>query len=223
MLSRLMPGTLSSLLKILAEDQVALYDKYDRTNNMVARTYLLASLAVDLLSNKVAEKLDEADPFPVVWLQFLKLFQSTSIERFEDLKMTIKARLPRQYPGEYLDELLAAHFRKDANELTTTGQYDHNLTLKMLTTFLLAGGSGNEDFRFPLCLVKHRLEQALLDIGFKHKEAANLHIQEQKLTYKYICTHAEDTYRTLHDCVEWPPACHARDLKAPPAALRMLP
>ena len=165
----------------------------------------------------MAEKLDDSDSFPVVWLQFLKSIQSTSIERFEDLKATIKARLPSQYPGENL-ELLAAHFRKDANELTTAGQYDHNLTLGMLKTFLLAGGSGNEDFRFPLRSVKQRLEQALLDIGFKDKEAANLHMQTNKLTYKDICTHAEDAYRTLFDRKEWPPARHARDSKAPPAA-----
>ena len=203
-------------VKVLAEGQVALYNKYDRTNDMAARTYLLASLAVDL-SNKVAEKLDEADSFPVVWLQFLKSIQSTSIERFEDLKATIKTRLPSQYPEEIL-KLLAARFRKDANELTTTGQYDHNLTLGMLKTFLLAGGSGNEDFHFPLRSVNQRLEQALLDNGFKDKEAANLHMQEQKLTYKDICTHAEDTYCTLHNRKEWPPARHARALKAPPAA-----
>ena len=202
----------------LAEGQVALYETYDRTNDM-ARTHLLASLAVDLSNKKVAEKLDEADSFPVVcWLQFLKSIQSTSIERFEALKATIKARLLSQYPGENL-ELLVAHFCEDANKLTTAGQYNHNLTVGMLRTFLLAGGSGNEDFRLPLRLVKQRLEQALLDIGFEDKEAANLHMQEQnKLTYKDICTHAEDTYHTLQDHKESPPANHARDLKAPPAA-----
>ncbi|KAI2491585.1 hypothetical protein MHU86_22990 [Fragilaria crotonensis] len=161
-------------------------------------------------SNKVTEKLDDSDSFPVVWLQFLKSIQSTSIERFEDLKAIIKARLPSQYSGENLEQL-AAHFRKDANELTTAGQYDHNLTLAMLKIFLLAGGSGNEDFRFPLRSVKQNLEQALLDIGFKDKEAANLHMQVNKLTYKDICAHAEDAYRTLFDRKEWPPARHTRD------------
>ena len=202
--------------KLLAEAQVQRYDKYDRTNDMAARTYLLASLSTEL-SNKVTEKLDDSDSFPVVWLQFLKSIQSTSIERFEDLKAIIKARLPSQYSGENLEQL-AAHFRKDANELTTAGQYDHNLTLAMLKIFLLAGGSGNEDFRFPLRSVKQKLEQALLDIGFKDKEAANLHMQVNKLTYKDICAHAEDAYRTLFDRKEWPPARHTRDSKAPPAA-----
>ena len=31
--------------------------------------------------------------------------------------------------------------------------------------------------------VKQKLEQALLDIGFKDKEAANLHMQINKLTF----------------------------------------
>ena len=99
--------------KALIEDQVPKYDKYDRMNDKAARTFLLASLQMDL-SNKVSEKLDDDDPFPIVWLQFLKAIQSTSIERFEDLKATIKARLPSQYPGKNLEQL-AIHFRKDAN------------------------------------------------------------------------------------------------------------
>ncbi len=200
--------------KSLAEAQVQLYDKYDRTNDMAARTYLLASLSTEL-SNKVTEELDDSDSFPVVWLQFLKSIQSTSIERFEDLKAINRARIPSQYSGENLEQL-AAHFRKDANELTTAGQYDHNLTLGMLKIFLLAGGSGNKDYRFPLRSVRQKLEQALLDIGFMDKEAANLHMQVNKLPY--ICAHAEDAYRTLFDRKEWPPARHPCDSKAPPAA-----
>ncbi len=61
---------------------------------MAARTYLLASLSTELSNSKVTEKLDDSDSFPVVWLQFLKSIQSTSIERFDDLKAIIKARLP---------------------------------------------------------------------------------------------------------------------------------
>jgi hypothetical protein len=57
--------------KALIEGQVPNYDRYDRTKYKAARTFLLASLQIDL-SNKVAEKLDDKDPFPIVWLQFLK-------------------------------------------------------------------------------------------------------------------------------------------------------
>ena len=202
--------------KTLIQGQVELYDKYDKTNDKAAHNYLLASLT-PLLSNKVSEKLDDADPFPIAWLQFLKAIQSTSIERFEDHKTSIKLPLPSQYPGENLEQL-ATQFRKDALELMTAGQYDNNLTLSMMKIFLLAGGSGNEDYRFPLRATKQKLEQALLDIGFKEKTAANNHMSELKLTHKDVCAQAEDTYRTLYDRKEWPPARNVRDSKAPPTA-----
>jgi hypothetical protein len=195
----------------LIEKQLENYDKYDKTNDKAARTYLLASLT-PLLSNKIVEEHDNSDPFPIVWLQFLKAFLSTSIEGFEDLKLSIKLHLPSQYPGENLEQL-AAQFRKDALKLTTAGHYDHNLTLSMMKIFLLARGSGNKDFRFPLCAT---VKQALLDIDFKEKTAANDHMSELRLTYKDVCTQADDTYRTLFDRKEWPPARHVRDSKAPP-------
>ena len=144
--------TVDSSARELSAIQSTKYDKYDRTNDVAAKAYLLVSIETSL-SNKVEEKIEDDDTFPIVWLQFIKTIQSTSVERFEDLKLTIKKRHPSQYSGENLEQL-AADFRKDAKELTTVGQYDHNLTLSMLKIFLLAGGSGNEDFRFPLRSIK---------------------------------------------------------------------
>jgi hypothetical protein len=86
----------------------------------------------------------------------------------------------------------------------------------MLKIFLLAGGSGNEDYRFPLRSVKQDLDKALLEIGYKEKSAANAYMIELKLTYKDICQHAEETYRTLLDRKEWPPARNPRDQRTPP-------
>ncbi|KAI2512959.1 hypothetical protein MHU86_1505 [Fragilaria crotonensis] len=87
----------------------------------------------------------------------------------------------------------------------------------MLKTFLLAGGAGNEDFRFPLRSTKQRLDQALLDIGYKEKSGAHAHMVAEKLTFQDICRQAEDAYRTQFDRKEWPPASHAPDVRAPSA------
>ncbi|KAI2510655.1 hypothetical protein MHU86_3766 [Fragilaria crotonensis] len=201
--------------KTLSSQQILRYDKYDKSNDLAATKFLLSSLDPALMS-KIKEKMDDDDSFHVVWLQLIKTIQSTSIERFEDLKAAIKARHPSQYAGENL-EALAADYRKDARELTTAGQYDHNLTLTMLKTFLLAGGAGNEDFRFPLRSTKQRLDQALLDIGYKEKSGAHAHMVAEKLTFQDICRQAEDAYRTQFDRKEWPPASHAPDVRAPSA------
>ena len=201
--------------KTLSSHQVLLYDKYNKTNDLAATKFLLASLDPALMS-KIKEKTEDNDSFHVVWLQLIKTIQSTSIERFEDRKAAIKAHHPSQYAGENL-EALAADYRKDARELTTAGQYDHNLTLTMLKTFLLAGGSGNEDFRFPLRSTKQKLDQTLLDIGYKEKSGAHAHMVAEKLTFQDICRQAEDAYRTQFDRKEWPPASHAPDVRAPAA------
>ena len=198
--------------KSLGAPQLLLYDKYDKNNDCAAVKYLLSSLTPALMS-KIKET-EDTDPFPVIWLQLIKTIQSTSIERFEDLKIAIKARHPSQYSGENL-ESLAADFRKDARELTTAGQYNHNLTLTMLKTFLLAGGAGNEDYRFPLRSLKQKLDKALLNIGYKEKSGAQAHMVSQGLTYQDICHEAEDAYRTQLDRKEWPPASTAPDLRAP--------
>ncbi|KAI2489015.1 hypothetical protein MHU86_25585 [Fragilaria crotonensis] len=44
-------------------------------------------------------------------------------------------------------------------------------------------------------------------------------MQVNKLTYKDICAHAEDAYRTLFDRKEWPPASHSR-LKGSTSCIR---
>ena len=157
---------------------------------MIARTYLLASLT-PTIRKTVNERLKDSDSFPVVWLQFLKAILSTSIERFADFKASFKKRLPSQYSGENV-ELLAPHqFRRDALELTTAGQHDHNRTLSTLKIFLLANGSSKGKYRHKLHLLQDSLEPALIKIGFKEKTAANSYMIEHRLTYRDICTKAE--------------------------------
>lgn len=175
--------------KTLGANQFSKYNKYNKNNDRAAVKFFLSSLDPSLMS-KIKEQTEDIDAFPVIWLQLIKTIHSTSIERFEDLKVAIKARHPSQYPCENL-ESLAADFRKDARELTTAGQFDHNMTLTMLKIFLLAGGPGNEDFRYPLRATKQKLDHALLDIGYKEKSGAHTHMVNEKLTYQDIRRQAE--------------------------------
>ena len=64
---------------------------------------------------------------------------------------------------------MAVHFRGTALELSNAGQYEHNLTLRMLKAYLVAGGTNNEDFRYSLRGLKSRLDDELLAIGYMEK------------------------------------------------------
>jgi hypothetical protein len=148
--------TLDSARKLSAV-QVALYDKYDKTNDTAATAFLLDSLS-PALSTVINERLEDSDSFSVVWLELMNEIQVQTIEWIEAIKAKIKSRCPQQYPGQDLEKM-AVDFRADALELVNAGQYEHNLTLTMLKSHLQAGGINNEDYRFGLRLLKIKLDQ----------------------------------------------------------------
>jgi hypothetical protein len=195
--------------------QVALYDKYDITNNTAAIAFLLDSLS-PALAETISEKLEDSDSFHVVWLELMNEIQVQTIERIEAIKKQIKDRRPQQYPGQDLEKL-AVDFRAGALELSNAGQYEHNLTLLMLKSYLLAGGTDNEDYRFGLRMLKTKLDDELLAIGYMDKAQADTHMATHKLHYKDISSVATKAYRKQFDRGEWPPAKNLPDSKAPPA------
>ena len=201
--------------KTASEVQVKMYDKYDISNNTAAIAFLLDSLS-PALAEVISEKLEETDSFHVVWLELMNEIQVQTIERIEAIKKQIKDRKPQQYPGQDLEKL-AVDFRAGALELQNAGQYEHNLTLAMLKCYLLAGGTDNEDYRFGLRMLKTKLDDELLAIGYMDKDKAEAHMSLHKLNYKDINSAATKAYRKQFDRGEWPPAKNVPDSKAPPA------
>jgi hypothetical protein len=193
--------------------QVALYDKYDITNNTAAIAFLLDSL-LPSLAETISKKLEETGSFHVVWLELMNEIQVQTIERMEAIKKELKDRRPQQYPGQDLEKL-AVDFHAAALELSNAGQYEHNLTLAMLKSYLLAGGTDNEDYRFGLRMLKTKLNDELLAIGYKAQ--ADAHMTTHKLHYKDINSATTKVYRKQFDRSEWPPAKNLPDSKSPPA------
>ncbi|MHA7927707.1 MAG: hypothetical protein ACX936_21115, partial [Marinobacter sp.] len=197
-------------------NQLIDYDEYDKANDREATNFLLNHLEADLAKD-IRDLMEPNEPFPVVFLRVIETVRSTSSERYEAIKARIKKRSASNYPGQDI-ELLAAAFRADAKELTIAGQYDHNLTMRMLDTFLAAGGEHNEDFRFSLRGIKEQLKKALLDIGYMSSADAQAHMAKEKLTYKVICETARLAYRAQLDNGRWPPARSIKDKRTPPPA-----
>jgi hypothetical protein len=194
--------------------QAAKYDKYDATNNTAAVAFLLDSLS-PALAAVITERLEEQDSFHVVWLELMNEIQVQTIERIEAIKKQIQGRRPQQYPAQDLEKM-AVDFRADALELVNAGQYEHNLTLSMLKSYLLAGGMDNEDYRFGLRLLKLKLDEELLSIGYMDKTHADSHMTAQGLGYKDVIAGAIKPYRKQLDRNEWPPAKNQTDAKSVP-------
>ena len=207
--------TLESVKRKIAA-QLQLYDSYDTTNDSTASKMLLASLATEF-HETIFQLIDDSTPFPVVWMEVVHAKRSVSIERYDQLALQIKQQHPSMYAAENLEKMCQV-YRKLAQELSTAGQYDHNLTLRMVKTALLAGGKDNEDYRYDLRALKKRLTTELLAIGYMRFEEKEKHMAKQKLSFLDVCSEITNCYRHAKDNSNWPPATNAPDSKAPPAS-----
>ena len=164
-------------------------------SNAAAPDFLLDLLELKL-HDMVSEKVKNDDSFIVAWLQFIKSIQMTNIEHYESLKEQVKACCPSQFPGQSVTTL-ASTFRVYACELDNAYAYNHNLTLMMLETFLLAGGG---DYRMDLCIKKKELK-IVCHIGYDEMKE---HMTKQDLTIKSICEVTENAYSEQADHNKWP-------------------
>ena len=197
-------------------NQIPKYDKFDVENDTAASDFLMDSVDKDL-KLIISQKVQEGQPFPEFWMTLVTTVRSASIERFESIKSSIKARTALNYPGQNVVSL-ACDYRREAMELMNAGQYDHNLTLHMLKTFIKAGGDGldAENYRYLLRDTFGKLNNALVAVGYMAKVDADDYMVKNSLTYLEICEVAERNYTAARDQGEWPPARNPHDSKAPP-------
>ena len=142
-------------------------DDYDVQNNEVAVCFLLNLLHDDLCKLIQTHK-ENNDSFPVVWLWLMEIFMTSSFEQYN----AIKERLKKHKPSDFFAKdivLLSQAFQTNAQELEIGGKYDHDLTLKMLQIFLMAGGDGceAEDYPHTLCNLQDQLSMGLTKVVFR--------------------------------------------------------
>ena len=167
--------------------------------------------------------LEQEDGFMVAWITFVREIQSLSSDRFDSLKNRIRNIRATDYPQQNIKSM-TDDFEEAAKELVSAGQYDHNLTKSMINGFIEAGGSTNEDWKAPLRLVKERIDQALVQLGFhRTKEDENrFMVLREKLTYKHVCREARTRYKKKIESKEWPPAKTAMDTKGVPGQYKAM-
>ena len=199
----------------------AKFDCYDVNNNAATCDFLLDLLELKL-HDMVSKKLEDDDGFLVTWLQPIKSIQMTNIKHYKSLKEQVKACHPSQFPGQSMTTL-ASTLHVYAHELDNAYAYDHNLTLTMLETFLLAGGDDNEDYKVDLHIKKKELKKELKIVCHMGYNEVKEHMMKQDLTYKSICEVTENAYSEQANCSKWPLAWNIhRDSAAPPASLQAM-
>ena len=85
----------------------------------------------DHYKKQLNQKCSQDCSFVTFWLELIHSIQSTSMERFEAIKVRIKSRLPTDYEGENIEDLCSDFFR-DYTTLDNSSMYDKKLNLHML-------------------------------------------------------------------------------------------
>ena len=194
------------------DDKLIHFDSYALQNVTDAKKFLYNSVS-DHHKKQLNQKCSQDCSFITYWLELIHSIQSTSMERFEAIKIRIKSRQPTDYEGENIEKL-CTDFYEDFTILDNSSMYDEDLNLHMLDIGMAAGGENNEDYRFPLRMIRVNLEAALLQIRHMSYVESRQYLSSRKLDAESIINKLQDSYRTLYDNGRWPPAKDSKDSKA---------
>jgi hypothetical protein len=176
--------------------------KPDVQNVTGAKRFLLNSLSEEL-HDIIKLKMSPDDSFIVVWMYQVGVITSSSIKKWDTLKIKLKALVPLKYASEDVF-LLAKDYLTYGKTLHAAGQFDLNLQLIMVDGFLLVGGMSKlmeSVYCNPLRNLCAKLDYILCEVTFMEKLAVAHHLASKNITFQELCK----------DIWKWPPTQHAQD------------
>ena len=188
------------------------FDSYCHDNDRDAKDFVLNSVDEELES-QLYQDCQEEDSFVAMWLTLIHIVRLVSINRFDAIKERIRSRKISDYPGENVETILT-DFLTDYKDLHSAQMYNQNLTLTMLTAIMEAGGTANEDFKYPLREIQKNLKQKLLEIRHMSYTQAHEAMVLAELDVPSMLKQVKLEYRSQHDEGNWPAALITTDGKA---------
>ena len=193
------------------EDAAVYFDNHDKNNVRDAKRFVYNSCNEEL-RQQLNENCTRDCSFVTYWLELIHATQSVSMERFASVTERIKNRKVSQYPGENIERMCSDYLR-DWKELDTAAMFDNNLIMNMINNMMEAGGPNNEEFRFPLRILKMDIEKTLLANRHLDYHSAKEALVKVKSDVKSVLKTVKDQYRGQLDNGRWPAAMDAKDLK----------
>ena len=187
------------------------FDFLDLENNGAATSILFNSLDSKLYE-KLIKNREAEDTFVTTWFRLVDLLYPHSVATFEMYKKDLRSRRATDYAGQDIEEL-CSDFDNDHKKLSY--YYDHELTMVMLETIMMAGGDSNEDFKSELRPLKKKLDQGLMEIRFIDASSKERYLDNHGLSVAKVLEECESQYRYLKSRGKWYPALGVTDSAAP--------
>jgi hypothetical protein len=187
------------------------YDQYDRDNDKAACRYLESAIHSDLLRELKLHN-NVKDSAATTWMRILCAVSDGSVERFNRQKAELKALSPLNEPGENIT-IYASKVRKICLSLSQANQFEWMLVLTIIKTLCKVSV---EIFRSSLNPKQTELDKLLRESCFMTKTVESAFLTGKGFHYDRILTDAEDTYKSLLDNGDWPPALIIMDKQKAP-------
>ena len=197
------------------------FDKYDKSNDRAAISFLRASLHQDLL-HSVDGIIKDSDTFAVLWCIIMEEIHRNSHNFFLAQEAAIKSCDPLTAeccnPGQQMDKWVE-HIRKFVILLSKSGKYDHKLSETIIILAMRAGGDHNEDWKSVLRPIKLALRAKYANLGLHTTfQQMDKDFEKDDLSPDSILNKIKDHYRSVFDSNDWPPVSDLVDKSAAPLA-----
>ena len=189
------------------------YDQYDQDNNKAAKRYLEDAIHPDLFCD-LQRRCELEDSAATTWMRILGIVSDGSIERFNRKKDELKALELKSEPGENVYGY-TSKVRDICIALTQANQFEWTLVLVIIKAL---GKSSVELFRHLWNPKQLELDAYLQQSAYMSTTVATTFLTSKGYYYGKVLTLAEQTYKSLLDNGDWPPALSVTDKQKAPSA-----
>lgn len=194
------------------------YDEYDHDNDLQAKRFLLASLAI-----KPRKRVEQKASSDVLFAELLFIFIETerplTVDSSQALVHVVLTMTPSSFPGEDIS-LFVEQIRPKIEQLEKGRRWDsmNNSQICRVLADAGKGSSGNPEYSTKLFNMLNDIEDECQIIAHLTNKEKATHMSSMNLGWDDILDLAEARYLTqiTEGRVRWPPKCHAKDSKAPP-------
>jgi hypothetical protein len=204
--------TLTHVLEV-EEDVRSKWDAYSRYNDKASSNRILNSISAEL-NEELKLRMLPTDTAAVLWMRVMKLVVDGSIERYNRQKDALRALSPLSEPGQNV-LTYSGKVRLICNELWHARQWEWPLMLVIVRQLCLVTV---EAFRSMFLPIKMAMDRTLTEISYLDQTSATAVMVKKGYHYTQFLTLVEDTYKSLLDNKDWPPASNQKETQGAPTA-----
>ena len=199
----------------------ARFDSYDKSNDLQAQKFLLASLCADL-EKTIDQKSTSTDTFVDLLFILIEQVRPVTVDSSQALIERIKKMSPFDYPHQNVSTYVTA-VTPLIDNLEIARLWDSMLNPTLCRTLCNVGGKDNGEYKTDLFQMLGKIQRECKLITHLTNQQKIDHMARQNLGWRDILRLAETLYKAqmVPTMIRWPPAMVPTDSKAAPGSFNL--